>query len=222
MIEAALFSGTEIITLFFDEEKTGSFAEVLKKAKGRGIETLSISGQAAEKLASGKSTQGIFAVGKIQKHPLAEADGALVIALEDLSDPGNIGTIIRTADAVGVASILLSAGCADIYNEKVLRASMGSVFNVKPIISDDFIKDLESLKRKGYNLACGHLDGEDFFLRRKHEKNILIIGNEARGISAESEAICQSRWKLPMRGGAESLNAAVAAGIMMYDIVKNG
>ena len=220
LIEAALLSGTQITTIFFGEDKEKSFSHILKKADDREIKTVSISAQAAAKLASGKSTQGIFAVGKIKNYPMAEAQGTLIIALEDLSDPGNMGTIIRTADAVGAGSLILSAGCSDIYNEKVLRASMGSVFNVNAIISKDFIKDIKALKEKGYNLACGHLEGEDFFARQKHEKTVLIIGNEARGISEGAAGICQSRWKLPMPGGAESLNAAVAAGIMMYDIMR--
>ena len=218
----ALMSDFGILRLFHDEEKAGVYSKVIKAAYEKGAEVVPVGGQAAEKLAFGKTTQGIFAEVVMKKYGISEAGGALIVALEDLADPGNMGTIIRTADAVGVRALIISGGCVDIYNDKVIRASMGSLFNVKTIICEDFIKCLSELGAKSYNLACGHLAGEDFFSREKHGKNVLVIGSEARGVSEEAAAICRSLWKLPMQGGAESLNAAVAAGIMMYDIMRAG
>ncbi len=220
LVECVLTSEYEAERVFIAEDKIIQYADALEMAREKGVECIVIGEAALQKLATGKTTQGIFAVVKSKTYSMSEASGALIIALEDLSDPGNMGTIMRTADAVGVESIVLSSGCVDIFNDKVLRASMGSVFNVKTIIADDFIERVDGLKSKGYSIACGHLAGEDFFESKKPEKNVLIIGNEARGVSSEAASICNNLWKLPMRGGAESLNAAVAAGIMMYELTR--
>ncbi len=221
VIDMALESTYEVPKLFVDDDKLDIYKDVIEKAIVRDAQIISVSSQASLKLSFGKTTQGIFATVNIPKYDMSKVIGPLVVACEDLSDPGNMGTIIRTADAVGVTSIIISPQCVDIYNDKVIRASMGSLFNVNTIISRNFSEDVICLREKGYNIACGHLEGEDFFSRKKHDKNVLIIGNESRGISAETESLCQSKWKLPMHGKAESLNAAVAAGIMMYDITRN-
>ena len=221
VIKMAIDSGYTLESLFIDEDKERLFENLVKKSLKTGTKTFLVSSQAVAKIASSKSPQGVFAVVKMEKYDINQAQGDLIIACENLSDPGNMGTIMRTADAVGVKTLLLSADCVDIYNDKVIRASMGSIFNVEAIIADDFVEGLNFLHEKGYNVACGHLNGEDFFASNKHEKNVLVIGNESRGVSEEAEAVCESLWKLPMYGGAESLNAAVAAGIMMYDIVRN-
>ena len=220
LAECALGSTYDVERVFIAEDKETEYEGVLEMARAKGAECISIGDAAAQKLAAGKSTQGIFAVVKSKTYSMDEVSGPLIIALEDLSDPGNMGTIMRTADAVGVETIVMSPDCVDIFNEKVLRASMGSVFNIKAVIVDDFIEGLAKLKEKGYSIACGHLAGSDFFKVKKPDKNVLVIGNEARGISGGTAAVCDSLWKLPMRGGAESLNAAVAAGIMMYELTR--
>jgi len=221
VIEMALGSAQSVQKFFVDEDKEDTFLNIIEKAETNGVKIISVSSQVAQKLAFGKTTQGVFATVKMSNLKSDEANGSLIVACEDISDPGNMGTIIRTADAVGVTSIILSHGCVDVYNDKVVRASMGSLFNVKTITSDDFRNDISCLKDKGYFAACGHLEGDDFFSRKQHEKNVLIIGNEARGVSEDIRDICDGKWRLPMKGDAESLNAAVAAGIMMYDIMKD-
>ncbi len=220
VIQMAIDSDYIIDIIFIDESKRFAFAGVIEKAENMGIKLYLISNQASAKIASSKNPQGIFAVAEIKYSDIDNVEGDLIIACENLNDPGNMGTIIRTADAVGVKCLLLSSNCVDVYNEKVIRASMGSVFNVGIIIADDFIASLEGTKKIGYHAGCGHLNGDDFFGRKTHEKNILVIGNEANGITDEAASLCDSLWKLPMQGSAESLNAAVAAGIMMYDIMR--
>jgi TrmH family RNA methyltransferase len=220
LTECALSSSYHVERVFVAHDKLGEYSPIIDLAQSKGAECIEIGDAAAQKLAAGKTTQGVFAVVRSRKYTIDDASGALIVALEDLSDPGNMGTIIRTADAVGVETILMSSDCVDILNDKVLRASMGSVFNVKTIIADDFMEGLAGLQKKDYALACGHLGGEDFFQAKKPGKNVLIIGNEARGVSGKAAEMCDSLWKLPMRGGAESLNAAVAAGIMMYELTR--
>ncbi len=220
VLRMALERRFSIDQIFFDEEKETQYSWINDLVDDLGTKVYSISKQVADKLASSKNPQGIFAVADIRNYSVSEAGGKLIIACENLNDPGNMGTIIRTADAVGVESIIISSDCVDVYNEKVIRASMGSVFNVKIIISEDVINTIINLQKKGYHAACGHLKGEDFFERKNFNKSILVIGNEANGITDEMSAVCDSLWKLPMMGKAESLNAAVAAGIMMYDIIR--
>lgn len=220
VIQMALDSKYIISKIMVLEDKVEAFSEIISNFKSNDIKLYDISKQVSDKIALSKNPQGIFAVVKAQKNNALNINEKLVIACEDLSDPGNLGTIIRTADAVRVKNIIINSGCVDIYNDKVIRASMGSLFNVNIISSSDFISDISDLKSKGYNIACGHLCGDDFFDREVSEKNVLIIANEAHGISDKVENICNSKWKLPMTGDAESLNAAVAAGIMMYDIMR--
>ena len=152
--------------------------------------------------------------------PLGEAPGRIV-ALDGVQDPGNVGTIWRTADAAGFTGILFGGGCADPLSPKVQRAAMGSGFRVPYMMSEDLPAALAELRGRGYAVLASDLHGGDFYSRPYvGERFILVIGNEARGISPATRQAASTLVKLPMRGGAESLNAAVAAGIMMYELMR--
>ena len=145
-----------------------------------------------------------------------------VVALDGVQDPGNVGTIWRTADAAGFQAILFGPGCADAMSPKVLRAAMGSGFRLPYARTDDLPGALDALRAKGYALIASDLRGEDFYRRADPgSRYALVIGSEAHGISPEVRALATMRVRLPMRGGAESLNAAVAAGILMYDLTRD-
>ena len=147
--------------------------------------------------------------------------GDLLLALDGIQDPGNMGTIIRTADAAGFGGIILSPDCVDIFSPKVVRATMGSIFRVGFSFPESLPAELAALKAKGFSIISSQLDGEPFYERAPVPKPlILIVGNEGNGISDEVKAAATHRFRLPMYGGSESLNAAVAAGIMMYDLKK--
>lgn len=146
--------------------------------------------------------------------PVAYPEG-FIVALDAVQDPGNMGTILRTADAMGACGLLLGTGCADPYASKPLRASMGSIYHI-PIWEGDLVTELGRLCAEGYTLICGHLAGEGQLPDFK-ERCVLVIGNEGNGVSAEVAALCE-KYRLPMYGKAESLNAAVAAGILMYEV----
>ena len=144
-----------------------------------------------------------------------------VVALDGVQDPGNVGTIWRTADAAGFQAMLLGAGSADPMSPKVQRSAMGSGFRIPVSRSDDLPASLADLAKRGYSIICSDLNGKDFYARPDAGKKfVLVIGNEARGISDATRAQATMLVKLPMRGGAESLNAAVAAGIMMYELMR--
>ena len=138
-----------------------------------------------------------------------------------MQDPGNVGTIIRTADAAGFTGVLFSPECADLFSPKVLRATMGSVFRLGFSFPASLPVALEQLKKDGYSVLSSQLDGSPFYDRKDVSSSfVLVIGNEGNGVSDAVKAAATHHLCLPMRGGAESLNAAVAAGIMMYDLTR--
>ena len=165
-----------------------------------------------------RTPQGIAAVLRPWPRP---ADGPRLIALDGVQDPGNVGTILRTADAAGFDGALLSPDCADCFSPKVLRATMGSIFRVGLSFPSSLPEALAEMRQKGYDILCSQLDGTPFYERPHISASfVLVIGNEGRGISDAVKETATLRLRLPMRGGAESLNAAVAAGIMMYDLTR--
>ena len=165
-----------------------------------------------------KTPQGYAAVLAIQEWPLK---GPRILALDDVQDPGNVGTMLRTADCAGFSGLLLSPLCADVYGPKALRSSMGSIFRMPVEVTPDLPCRLKRLRQEGYCIIASMLDGEPFYQHPPTaESFVLIIGNEGKGISPAAAACADLRLKLPMRGGAESLNAAVAAGIMMYELTR--
>ena len=166
-----------------------------------------------------KTPQGIAAVLSMQAK---EAAGSRLLALDGVQDPGNVGTIIRTADAAGFDGILFSPDCADLFSPKVLRSTMGSIFRLGFSFPESLPEKLRSLEKQGYSVLSSQLDGDPFYDRKDvADSFVLVIGNEGSGVSDAVKAVATHRLCLPMRGGAESLNAAIAAGIMMYDLTRN-
>lgn len=161
-----------------------------------------------------KTPQGIAAVAK---EPLFnEICEGFIVALDGVQDPQNIGTIIRTADAGGCSGVVLSPCCADCYSPKAVRASMGSIFHLS-VVRTELKGYLQRLLSFDYNIVCADLGGDTEHCFEA-EKTCLVIGNESRGISQEIMAAATRRIRIPMYGKAESLNAAVAAGILIYKI----
>ena len=144
-----------------------------------------------------------------------------LIALDGLQDPGNAGTIWRTADAAGFEGMIFGEGCADALAPKVVRGTMGSAFRI-PVAQVECLADaLHAFRESGYEIVVTSLLGEDIYRRGPlGGKFVLVIGSEAHGVSEAVNALATVRLKLPMRGGAESLNAAVAAGIIMYELTR--
>ena len=171
------------------------------------------------------SPQGIIAVCKKKQFDvnklLKEKNNGLYIIAEELNDPGNLGTIIRTADACACDGVFLSKGSVDLYNSKVLRSTMGSVFHV-PVITDVEIEQcIELFKQNKITLYAAHLKGTKTpYECNLKEPTAFVIGNEARGLSEKTAQICDMLIKIPMPGRAESLNASVAASVLMYEAVR--
>ncbi len=212
MAEEALLSGFQVEALLVDEARLGEFT------LPDNMPVYALPEHVLAAVCDTKTPQGIAAVVKMQTNA---AMGRKVVALDGVQDPGNVGTIIRTADAAGLEGIILSEQCADVFSPKTLRATMGSIFRMPLAVTGDLPGYLTSLRENGYSVISSQLDGDPFYQRQPvGEKFCLIIGNEGNGISDEVKATATHKVKLPMRGGAESLNAAIAAGIMMYDLMR--
>lgn len=170
--------------------------------------------------------QGIIAVVRMNKYyleDLLEKKALRLIFLENIRDPGNLGTIVRTAEGAGMTAIVLSKESVDIYNPKVVRSTMGSIFRMPFLYVEDFLAAMKLAQTAGVKLYATHLKGKAFYDEVEYgEKSGIIIGNEAKGISDEAAEQADIYVKIPMSGKVESLNAAVAASIMMYEIYRQG
>ncbi len=160
-----------------------------------------------------------------EKHPekrdsglYEENEAPLVLVLEDLQDPGNVGTIIRTAEGAGVTGVFMSGRTADCFQPKVVRSTMGSIFRV-PIRREASLPELMNwLKERGVRSFAAHLSGKNSYVKEDYRGGTaFLIGNEGNGLSDELTACADVRIRIPMEGKVESLNAAVAAALLMYE-----
>jgi len=233
--EEAFESGAEIRTVLVSDEfmadhSKKDLTERVREGQWKGgYDILIAPAGIVKSVSETESPQGILAIAAINTHPIgwAELVGlGKVVVLDRIQDPGNLGTIIRTADAFGFDAIVLLKGCVDVFNAKTLRSTMGSVFRVKLITAEDTVGCAAQLKENGFLLIASDPKGdlETFNDRRMPlpETVAIVIGNEANGISEELLAKCDRRVRIPMPGCAESLNAAIAAAIMMYEETRKG
>lgn len=206
-------------TLIVDGKRQAEYAQMITDAENGGCEVLIVTSAIMQAISEAKTPQGVCCTVEIPKEPEA-LSGRLLVAMDGVQDPGNVGTILRTADAAGFDGALLSSACADLYSAKTLRATMGSVFRVPAKRTDDLPAALEALKAEGYAIVATELGGADFYANCPHDKAVLVIGSEGNGVSQTVRDAATHHLALPMRGGAESLNAAVAAGIMIYEMAR--
>lgn len=165
--------------------------------------------------------QGILAV--IEKNNLdREIDYSqdIIVALDDVQDPGNLGTILRTVDSIGLTQIIVSKGTADSYNPKVVRSTMGAIFRIKIIECEDLEKTLKEIKKHKFKVVVTSLQTENSIYEINYNKKVIVIGNEANGVEQQIQQIADEKIKIPMLGKTESLNASVAAGIVLYEYVR--
>lgn len=168
-----------------------------------------------------KTPQGILAVvekeDSIEKIDYTED---MILVLDGIQDPGNLGTILRTADSANLKQIILSEEVADPYNPKVVRSTMGAIFRMNIIRTDNLVKTLQMLKKHKYEVVATSLDTNNSIYDIDYYKKVIVIGNEAKGVSKEIQNLADKKVKIPMLGKTESLNASVAAGIMIYEYVR--
>lgn len=176
-----------------------------------------VSTKEMEKLSTLETPQGIMGI--FPRRDIAFPSGDLLVLIDGVQDPGNLGTIIRTADAVNASGVIVLKGSVDPYNYKVVRGSMGSIFHI-PVLKIDNTEELFANIEKRYYIVgtSSHL-GEPFYTFEWRMPVAVVFGSEGRGLSKEIERLCNATVKVPILGKAESLNVAVACGILLYEIV---
>ena len=229
----------EVTDLFFTAAEEEKLHDILIKAKEKGARLYKADDKVMAKLSDTKTPQGVLAVIRMPEQSLQKLrpgawqrktekqcqsagieidNNAPVIILDRIQDPGNLGTIIRTADAVGALGIILLEGCVDAYSPKVVRASMGSLFHL-PVVQDVFPEEaLTWCYRHGYEPAATAMQGAaNLYKADISKKMAFIFGNEANGVAEELQAAAETRLFIPMAGQAESMNVAMAAGIVLFE-----
>ena len=164
--------------------------------------------------------QGILAVMSKKEEKKIDYSEEIIVVLDDIQDPGNLGTILRTIDSAGLKQIIVSKGSGDVFNSKVVRSTMGAILRVNVIESLNLIETLKDLKKHKYQVVATSLDTKKSIYDIDYKKKVIVIGNEANGISKEVLNIADEKVIIPMIGKTESLNAAVATGIITYEYVR--
>lgn len=164
--------------------------------------------------------QGLLAVMSKEEEEKIDYKEDIIVALDDIQDPGNLGTILRTIDSAGLHQIILSKGSGDPYNPKVVRSTMGAILRVNVIESQNLVDTLKELKKHKYEIVATSLNTNKSIYDIDYKKKVLVIGNEANGVSKEVLDIADEKVIIPMLGKTESLNAAVATGIITYEYVR--
>ena len=171
-----------------------------------------------------RTPQGILAVIKMAEYGIGDIiahDFGLYVIVENLQDPGNLGTIIRMSEAAGVDGIIMSPNTVDIYNPKTIRSTMGSLYRVPFVYADDFAGTLERIKSKGVEKYAAHLEGSVLYTEPDYTKaSAFVIGNEGNGLTDAVTNICSNRIRIPMAGKVESLNAAIAASVLTFEAAR--
>ena len=165
--------------------------------------------------------QGIMAIiGRNNNENNIDYSQDIIVALDDIQDPGNLGTILRTVDSIGLNQILVSKGTADCYNPKVVRSTMGAIFRIKIIECEDLEQTLKETQKNNFKLVVSSLQTNNSLYDINFDKKVIIIGNEANGVEPQIQEMADEKIKIPMLGKTESLNASVATGIMIYEYVR--
>ena len=222
----ALRSGVELQAVLYTASALAVYGNVVEPLLAASEVALEISPELSRYMGDTMNPQGVFCIAKMLDNSLI-IDKINIIgtysALEDIQDPGNMGTIIRTAEALGLDGIFLSDGCCDIYNPKVLRASMGGVFRMPLMRVGDMAQAVVALQKKGLTAFACVVDASatPITAAGMGEGAIALIGNEGTGLRSETVAACKHSVTIPMAGRAESLNASMAAGIILWEMCRN-
>lgn len=183
-----------------------------------------VSGEVMKAMADTQTPQGILALVRQPKWSVSDVwngENPHIIMLETLQDPGNLGTILRAGEGAGITGVIMNRETADIFNPKVIRSTMGSIYRVPFVYVDDLGEAAEMAKARKIHLFAAHLKGKNSYDREDYRGGCgFLIGNEARGLTDETAALADCWVKIPMLGKVESLNAAVAASVLMFEAAR--
>lgn len=219
----ALQSGHHPLLLLYT--RSGFLSQEIKstvvRAQKSGIPNLRISDSTMKSLADARTPQGIMAVMIKPASADAPGPGNIFVLLDQVRDPGNVGTIIRTADAAGADGVYLTAGSVDLYNPKVLRSTQGSIFHIPVTAEVNPASRVDAFKKGGYQMLVAEpRAGRCYTQVRYPDRFVLVAGNETHGVCQEIIGRADQLIRVPIRGRAESLNVAMACGVILYEALR--
>lgn len=223
MIKEAILEEAKIKLIVVCEENVNSGAidkkllyEIAK------YECVYVSKKVFDLISDVQTPQGMLAVlEKENSEDKIDFTEEVIVVLDGIQDPGNLGTILRTIDSVGLKQVIVSKETADSYNPKVVRSTMGAIFRVKVIESNNLIETLKNMKKHKYKIMATSLETENSIYDVDYNKRVIVIGNEANGVEKEFLDCADEKIKIPMLGKTESLNASVATAVILYEYVRN-
>ena len=206
------------VSEYFYKKEKDTVEAVLQ---GTGIRPEELSDTVYAYASDTKTPQGVLCVVRQMEYPLEKVitgQCPMIMVLEHLQDPGNLGTILRTAEGAGVTGIVMDRECVDIYNPKTIRSTMGSIYRMPFCYVEDLKAAIGSLKEAGIGVYAAHLDGRHDYDEEDYGRPCaFLIGNEGNGLSQETAELADIYIKIPMEGQVESLNAAIAASVLMFE-----
>ena len=223
LLERAFESASaRIKEILFTNQALEAYPSLAKRAERKNISTYLVADKLAERISDTKSPQGIFAVMAMSDSQITLEEDSLVMALDGVQDPGNVGTIIRTAAWFGVRHIFLGSGCADPYSSKVLRATQGEIFVVSVGQRGELRSSLLSLQHKGFQVLAATIDSSAGSLYKTSfaKKIVLVFGSEAHGVGKQILGMADGQIIIPKFGQGESLNVATSVGIMLSEVMR--
>ena len=213
LVEEAIKEKAPIELMVVSSNRLEDYQHLLEQTV---VQVLVVSQEVFQKLSMTETTQGILAIVKIENQTEPPCSGRIII-LDAVQDPGNLGTIVRTADAAGFDAVVLGTGTVDLYNDKVIRSMQGSHFHI-PVLQADLREYLAALKNQGVEVAVTalHRDSKDYSILQGKSDIAIVVGNEGQGVSSEVIELADVVVTIPMFGKAESLNVAIASALLMY------
>ena len=222
LVEEAVKENAKIKQIIVCEDTTRTYEIpthiMLEIAK---YECISVSDKIFNIITQVTNPQGIMAIiEKNAQNAKIDYTQDIIVVLDDVQDPGNLGTILRTVDSIGLNQIIVSKGTADAFNSKVVRSTMGAIFRIKIIEVENLAQAIKEMRKHHFKLMVTSLQTKNSIYDIDFYKKIIVIGNEANGVSKEIQDMADEKAKIPMFGRTESLNASVAAGVVMYEYVR--
>lgn len=206
------------------EEYTEVFQKISRVCRNNGIKAECVRTDIFRKMSDTRTPQGVLCLIETPCHDLESilnADKGLYLVLEDIQDPGNLGTMIRGGEGAGISGVIMSSHTADIFNPKTVRATMGSIYRIPFIYEENLEACISTMKEKGIRVYASHLKGKASYDKEDyHGATAFLIGNEGNGLSAQTADLADRYLRIPMLGKVESLNAAIAATLLVYEAAR--
>jgi RNA methyltransferase, TrmH family len=218
LVSEGVKSNFNCLEIFITNDFKEREFEFYKSFESQNVNITILGNKDFSKISSTKNPQGIAAVFAIPSTESILFTDRTIVCLENISDPGNVGAILRSCDWFGIKSVILSKDCADLYNPKVLRATMGAIFNLNVLENANLIDLLTDFRNQNYNIYYADMDGVDYREVNYKENSVITFCNEAFGPSKELRKVCDNPITIPKKGNIESLNVAAAAAVILSQL----